>query len=204
MRRIIIAGIGTDVGKTVVSTILTQLLDAAYWKPVQTGEEDSARVAELLGPSGRIIPSIYSFKIPTSPHRAASLESKTIDPAIIQLPKGQTSLVIESAGGILVPITYKQTTFDVFQSWAASWIIVSRHYLGSINHTLMTLEILKNRGITPLGIIFNGEHACENERAILNISGLSCLARLEPENEITPITIHKYVQQWQHLKTILN
>lgn len=197
MNKMIVAGIGTGAGKTVVSAILTTLFEGDYWKPIECGESDSALLKQWL-PKHVIYPPAYSLKAPLSPHHAARLENIAIEDVI--LPKTTRPLIIESVGGILVPLSNNKTTLDLFQCWNCKWIVVSRHYLGSINHTLMTLETLKKRGIPIAGIIFNGEANPDSEDAILNISQVPCLARLFPEENITSTTIRRYASQWTYLK----
>lgn len=200
---IIVAGIGTDVGKTVVSAILTSLLQGDYWKPIQSGCPDSEQMKDWIDEE-RIHPATYSFQAPLSPHHAARLEDCSIYLDAIVPPKTLRPLIIESVGGILVPLTTTQTSLDLFQTWNCTWIVVSRHYLGSINHTLLTLETLKRRQIAVAGLIFNGAPNPDSEAAILSISQLPLLAKLYPEPEITHKTIQRYAQLWQPLKMQLS
>lgn len=201
MHNIMVAGIGTEVGKTVVSAILAILLKADYWKPIQCGDEensDTAIVKSWLDSSKHIIhPAAYSFKAPLSPHHAASLENNLIKLDSIILPQTTRSLVIESVGGIFVPLTPKILSIELFKSWNCQWIIVSKHYLGSINHTLLTIEALKQRQIPIMGIIFNGEFNPNSETVILENSQLPLLGRLFPESDLNSKTFQKYVKQWQ-------
>jgi len=200
MHKIMVAGIGTDVGKTVVSAILTTLLKGDYWKPIECGDphtSDTAVVTRWIGISHTIHPSTYSLKAPLSPHHAARLENIVIRPDSITLPHTTRPLIIEGAGGIFVPLTLKVLSIDLFKSWDCQWIIVSKHYLGSINHTLLTLEVLKQLHLPVLGIIFNGEKNCDSENAILEISKLPFLGRLLPETYINSKTIQRYAKQWQ-------
>lgn len=183
----IVAGIGTDVGKSVVAAILTTLFEGAYWKPIQCGPEP---MEPLLG-SLPIYPPAYRLKASSSPHQAAK-----IDPAAIVLPKSKRTLIVESCGGLLVPLTPHFTTLDLFSEWSLPWIVVSRHYLGSINHTLLTLEVLKQRKVKILGLIFNGEPDLEKEKAILNLSNVPLLNRLLPEAAICRNTIERYAKLW--------
>lgn len=190
MQRIIVSGIGTDVGKTVVSGILTLLLNGVYWKPIQCGD------AEILSQwVERIHPPAYVLKAPLSPHHAARLENISIQPMFP--PKIDRPLIIEGVGGVLVPLTTQTTTLDLFKSWNCQWVVVSRHYLGSINHTLLTIEVLKMHQIPILGIIFNGEANPETESAILEITQVPLLGRLLPEPEINLTTLKRYVEQWK-------
>lgn len=208
MPRIMVAGIGTDVGKTVVSAILTTLLDGDYWKPIQCGEEehaDTVKMQQWIDTTRHAIHApAYSLKAPLSPHHAARLENTLIDLDSIHLPSTRRTLIIEGVGGILVPLTSKISCIDLFKSWNCEWIVVSKHYLGSINHTLLTLEVLKILGLPILGIIFNGEYNPDSENAILGISQLPVMGRLFPEDNLNREIIQKYASQWQlHFPTWL-
>lgn len=201
MRRIIVTGQGTDVGKTIVSAILTTLLGADYWKPVECGpqqESDTYRIRTLIDPKKhQIYAPAYSLHASLSPHHAARLENKTIDLSCIILPETKRRLVIETAGGIFVPLTSQDLALDLFESWKGQWIIVSRHYVGSINHTLLTIKMLQQRRNPILGIIFNGVPNPDSEQAILTLSQLPFLGRLLPESSITSETIQTYAEQWK-------
>lgn len=203
MHRIMVAGIGTDVGKTIVSAILTTLLNGDYWKPIQCGDEedsDTATVKRWLDSTIYTIhPSAYSLKAPLSPHHAARLENTLIRLDSITLPQTTRPLIIEGVGGIFVPLTRNILSIDLFKSWDCKWVIVSKHYLGSINHTLLTIEVLKKLCLPILGIIFNGENNPDSEAAILKISQLPPLGRLLPEDNLNPQTIQRYAKQWQPL-----
>jgi dethiobiotin synthetase len=203
MHKIMVAGIGTDVGKTIVSAILTTLLKGDYWKPIQCGEEensDTATMKRLIDTTRYSVhPPAYSLKAPLSPHHAARLENISMNLESIALPQTTRPLIIEGVGGILVPLTPKTSSIDLFKSWDCQWIIVSRHYLGNINHTLLTIEVLKKLYLPILGIIFNGEHNPDSESVILEISQVSVLGRLLPEANLNPQTIQRYAKQWQPL-----
>jgi dethiobiotin synthetase len=133
------------------------------------------------------------------------LENISISLDEFKMPKTTRPLVIEGVGGILVPLTLNTLTIDLFQSWKCQWIIVSKHYLGSINHTLLTIESLKQRRIPLLGIIFNGEPNPDSEKAILTVSKLPCLGRLQPEKHLNFQTIQKYAAEWKpHFSPLLD
>lgn len=204
MKKIIVAGIGTGVGKTVVSAILMQMCEGAYWKPVECGDSDTNKILKLLPyAKERIHPSAYTFKAFAAPHLAADKEKQRIDPKKI-IPPQQSPLIIESVGGALVPLNLATMTIDLFKKWGALWVVVSRHYLGSINHTLLTTEILKQHGLNVKGIIFNGAYQRDVEEAILRFSKLPLLGRLLPEKMIDGPTIERYALQWkQQLQQIL-
>lgn len=194
---IIVTGIGTDVGKTIVSAILVQTLEADYWKPIQCGESDAARVQELVrSPKSTFHPEAYLLQHPLSPHYAAKLEGKTIETGRIQLPSCSRTLIIETAGGIYVPLNDQELLIDVFKKWDALWIVVSALYLGCINHTLLTIEALKREGCSILGLIFNGEEPVVEE-AILRFSHLPCLGKLKREENLSPETIQRYANLWK-------
>lgn len=200
MSKIMIAGIGTEVGKTVVSAIIATLLKGDYWKPVQCGDEegsDTALMKKWLGSEHTIFNPAYSLKAPLSPHHAACLENVFIDEKQIHLPQTLRPLIIEGVGGVLVPLNDKTLSIDVFKHWDCKWIIVSKHYLGSINHTLLTLEYLKQQKFPLLGIIFNGSPNLESETVILQTSQLPCLGRLKNETYIDRKIIQRYAGQWQ-------
>jgi dethiobiotin synthetase len=198
MRKIVVAGIGTDVGKTIVSAILTHALNADYWKPVQCGlSKDRDTVESLLEGKRTIHPEALFLKTPRSPHHAAEVEGFEIDLKRIELPKTKRTLIIEGCGGILVPLNLQKVTCDLFAQWECEWVLVSRHYIGSINHTLLTLEVMKNRGLNVRGIIFNGEPCPQTEDAILAFSNQPCIGRIKQEKRWTPKRICDYSTQWK-------
>lgn len=199
-RNIIVAGIGTHVGKTVVSAILTTALKADYWKPIECGDSDTATMQRLLDPTQHILhPPAYSFKIPASPHHAARLEKKIIDLSKIAPPQTERPLIIESVGGLYVPLNLATHTLDLFKKWQAQWIVVSKHYLGSINHTLLTLEALKRNQLPVIGVVLNGRPNRDSEAAIFALSGIPCIGRVLPEIHINRDTIARYAKQWPSL-----
>lgn len=201
MSRILVSGIGTEVGKTIVSAILALRLRADYWKPIQCGPEDDAdtvTVKRWLDSKQHTIHSpAYSFKAPLSPHHAARLENRSILCNTLTPPATQRPLIIESVGGIYVPLTEKMLTIDLFQSWKCPWIIVSKHYLGSINHTLLTIEALQQRHIPLLGIIFNGNPHPDTENVILARTQIPFLGRLLPEPHLNRDILQRYANQWR-------
>lgn len=182
---IVVTGTDTGIGKTVFAAALAGALDGAYWKPVQAGldgETDSAAVARLSGlPPGRIVPEAYRLTTPCSPHRAAEIDGVTIDAAALALP-AVDRLVVEGAGGTLVPLTPDLLFADLFARWQAPVVVVARTSLGTINHSLLTIEALRRRGVPLLGIAFVGEaDASETSiAAIGRIRRLGRLARVEP------------------------
>ncbi len=193
--KIFITGISTDVGKTIASAIITQALEADYWKPVQAGDlndSDSHKIQKYISNNKSILhPNSYALQTPASPHLAAKMDNTTIDLKKIIEPKTKNHLVIEGAGGIFVPLNESDCVIDLIQQ-DYKVIVVSRHYLGSINHTLLTIEALKNRGINIAGIIFNGNENLPSESIILNKTQLLCIGRIEEEPYFDKNVIAEY------------
>lgn len=192
-----VTGTSTDVGKTLVSAILVEALGADYWKPIQAGDldrSDSHRVASLVGPGRVIHPSSYALNTPMSPHAAAALDGIYIDLGEIVPPRTENPLVIEGAGGLLVPLNDRDTIFDLIQP-GYGVVLVSRHYLGSINHTLLSLEKLRQKGAV-VGIVFNGDRHPSTEEIILDKTGVFPLGRLDWEESLDPPTVKKYADRW--------
>ena len=192
-RKFFVTGIDTNVGKTIVSATLTETLKADYWKPIQTGtEHDTPIVQKLISNNQtKFHKEVYCLKEPLSPHAAAKLENKQIDFDSIQLPKTENNLIIEGAGGLLVPLNEKYFVIDLIQKFDAEVILVVKHYLGSINHTMLSIEALRHRNINLLGVIINGEENKLSEEIILQ-AGVRILGRVEQEQNLTPKTIQKY------------
>ena len=182
--KIFITGIGTDVGKTIASAIVTQALEADYWKPIQAGDlnnSDSHKIEKYLSNDKSIIhQNSYALHTPASPHLAAQLDGITIDLKKIIEPKTNNHLVIEGAGGIFVPLNNSDCIIDLIQK-EYKVIVVSRHYLGSINHTLLTFEALKNRKINVSGIIFSGDENKATEEIILSKTKAKFIGRIDNE-----------------------
>ncbi|MDQ4140136.1 MAG: dethiobiotin synthase [Bacteroidota bacterium] len=201
MRNFFVTGIGTDVGKTVVAAILTEALQADYWKPVQSGSldhTDTDTVKELISNQRTTFhPEAYRLQLPASPHQAADAENITLDPNKIQLPKTDNNLVIEGAGGLMVPLNSSFLIVDLIAQLKAEVILVSRNYLGSINHTLLSIECLRQRQIPIMGIVFNGQPNPASEDFILAYSGLTKLPSVLPESEINAATITSYAAQFK-------
>ena len=193
--KLFITGISTDVGKTIVSTIITEALEADYWKPIQAGDLDNSDShfikSKITNQKSIIFPNAYQFNTPASPHLAAELEGITIDLKNIIEPKTTNHLVIEGAGGVFVPLNNTDLVIDLIQP-DYKVIVVSRHYLGSINHTLLTIEALKSRNLKVAGIIFNGNENTATETIILNKTGLKCIGRIENEPYFDPTVIREY------------
>ena len=187
-----VAGIDTDSGKTLVSAILCEAFGFDYWKPIQAGEPKDSDTVKTLVPNVVIHPEAYTLKTPASPHAAAKLDGVTIDPKNIVAPKSKNGLIIEGAGGCLVPLNEKDFVIDLVPLVHADIILVADLYLGSINHTLLTVHLLQSRKYPVKGIIFNGEPNPESERIILQHSQYPCLLRIAKEQHITQETIKRY------------
>lgn len=188
--RIVIAGTDTDVGKTVFAAGLTRALDGCYWKPIQAGlvpETDSDVVRRLSAlPPGRILPEAYRLATPASPHIAAERDGLTIDIARLTPLDTKHPLIIELAGGLAVPLTRKQLQIDVVAQWRAPVILCASTRLGTINHTLLSIEALKRRAIAILGVAFIGEENCDSQRTICEMGGVKHLGRLPHIDPLTP------------------
>ncbi len=210
--KLFITGISTDVGKTIASAIIVESLQADYWKPIQAGDldnSDSHKIKKYISNDGHpersrrtvIHENSYKLNTPASPHFAAEMDGITIDLKNIKEPnpdsyRDENHLVIEGAGGIFVPINDMDCVIDLIQK-DYKVIVVSRHYLGSINHTLLTIEALKNRKINIAGIIFSGDDSDSyrnkaSEAIILNKSGINCIGRIEQEPYFDQNVIKEY------------
>ena len=199
MKRIFITGIGTNIGKTVVSAIITEYLKADYWKPIQSGDlmdSDTMKVKKLISNDQSVFhPEKYRLTQPLSPHAAAKRDGIAIELNDFKLPETQNHLVIEGAGGLMVPLNNEVLIADLIQHLNVGVLLVSQNYLGSINHTLLTIQELKRRNIEILGIVFNGEPTPETEDFIVQYSGLPIVLRIQDEPSIDQETILKYVQK---------
>jgi len=199
--KLFITGIGTDVGKTIVSAILTEALEADYWKPIQAGEletGDSHTVASLISNSRTVIhPNAYALKTPMSPHAAANIDGVVIDLKKIKAPETKNSLIVEGAGGLLVPLNDMQTVLDLIQP-DYKVIVVSRHYLGSINHTLMTIQLLQQKGF-DVSVLFNGAENKTTESIIEKMTGVIVLGRIDDEPYFDKNVVKEYAEQFKEL-----
>ena len=190
-----VTAIGTDSGKTLVSAILCKALNADYWKPVQAGFPRDADTIKGLIPDCTIHPESYLLNTPASPHAAAKIDGIEISLEKMLLPKTNNSLIIEGAGGCLVPLNDKDFVIDIAQKFNSPIILVANLYLGSINHTLLTVELLKQRKLPVAGIIFNGKSNPESERIILRHSGYKTIWHVKDEPEINSETIASYAEK---------
>lgn len=189
-----ITGIGTGIGKTIVSAIITEKLEADYWKPIQSGDlaqSDSLIIESLIANhKSKIHPEQYRLNHPLSPHLSAKLDGITIDLTKFKLPETNNRLIIEGAGGLMVPLNDQHLIVDLIKKLGHQVILVSQSYLGSINHTLLTINTLQQYQIPIKGIIFNGEPNIESEKYILsygnllNLGNIPVLKTLSRENII--------------------
>lgn len=186
----VIAGTDTEVGKTVFAAGLTALLGAAYWKPIQaglSGDTDALSVQRLGGISAdRIVPSAYELKLPASPHIAARHDGIDIRRRNLDLPRVERPLVIETAGGVMVPLSERLLQIDLLSEWQKPVIIVARTGLGTINHTLLSLEALRRRRVPVLGVAFVGQAEPEPEATIVRMGRVRRLGRLGRVEPLTP------------------
>jgi dethiobiotin synthetase len=196
MKRIFITGIGTNIGKTVVSAIVTEYLNADYWKPIQSGDlmdSDTMKVKALVSNNKSVFhPEKHRLSQPLSPHAAAKRDGVAIKLEDFTLPETENHLVIEGAGGLMVPLNNEILIADLIQHLDVSVLLVSQNYLGSINHTLLTIKELKRRNIKIIGIVINGESNHETEAFIMQYSNLPIIFRINNESSIDQNTILKY------------
>jgi dethiobiotin synthetase len=186
---IVVTGTDTGIGKTVFAAALAGALDGYYWKPIQSGladETDSDAVRRLSGLAvERILPERYCLRTPASPHLAAEIDGVAIDAERLDPPATPRPLVIEGAGGLLVPLTGEVTYIDVFARWRAPLVLCTRTALGTINHTLLSIEAIRARGIPLLGVAFIGDGNASSEDVIVALGRTRRLGRLPP---LTPLT----------------
>ncbi|RFZ94237.1 dethiobiotin synthase [Mucilaginibacter conchicola] len=191
--KIFVTGIGTGIGKTLISAILVEKLKSDYWKPIQSGDlhdSDTLKVQSLVSNDKTVFhPETYRLTQPYSPHKSAALDGIVIDEKGIIAPETNNTLLIEGAGGLMVPLNDKAMIIDLIAQLKADVILVSQNYLGSINHTLLSVEALKSRGIAIRGIIFNGEENASTEEYIINYTGLKHLGRVPALDDVNKQTI---------------
>lgn len=199
-----ITGIGTDVGKSIASAVVVEALEADYWKPIQSGDldnSDTMKIKKLVSNSKSIFhPECHRLITPASPHLAAKIDGVDIHIDDFELPKTDNHLIIEGAGGILVPINEREETIlDLITYSDAEVILVSRHYLGSINHTLLSINQLKQRNVIIKGIIFIGDENEATESIIQLNSGINVLGRIPMLDPLNQESIKEVAQQFKHL-----
>ncbi|MBC7745452.1 MAG: dethiobiotin synthase [Flavobacterium sp.] len=205
MKHIVVAGIGTEIGKTFISAILVEALEADYWKPVQAGNldcTDTDFIKQHISNQKTVChPEGYRLLAPMSPHAAAKAEGICIDIEKLNIPLTSNYLIIELAGGIMVPLNNKHLNIDLISKWQLPLILVSENYLGSINHTLLSVELLKNKKINIMGIIFNGDSNPATEELIINYTGLPCLAKICKQKMVGKETVSQLAHE---LKNVIN
>lgn len=196
MKALFVTGIGTEVGKTVVSAILTRALLADYWKPIQSGDlsdSDSMKVEKWAAHSQLVIhPERYRLTQPLSPHASAKADNIEIKLENFLLPETPRPLVVEGAGGLFVPLNDNDLMIDLMAKLALPVVLVSRHYLGSINHTLLSIEALKARNIPIAGLVFNGSSLPQTEEAIVRFGGVEPLFCLNHHEKLSGEVIAQY------------
>lgn len=207
--KIFVSGIGTEIGKTLCSAILVNALDADYWKPVQAGncdEPDREFVRKMAqNPAGRFFEERYFLKTPCSPHLAAKIDGVEMQLNDFEIPSTERNLIVEGAGGLLVPINEEHTIIDLIKHLNMPVILISQHYLGSINHTLLSIEALRHRKIPLLGVLFNGGENQISEQIICNLGKVNSLGTVYQIHPITPENIEKEaIRLREQILTTLN
>lgn len=200
---VFVTGIGTEIGKTVVSSVLVEAFGADYWKPVQSGDldyTDSDKVKEWAEGAGVIHPETYRLHTPASPHASARMDQVAIELDRFQLPETDNFLIVEGAGGLWVPLSQNHSMLDLIQHLDLPVVMVSRHYLGSINHTLLSLEALEKRSIPCAALIWNGPATPDTEQIIEQFSGINALLRLEEMPLVSSDTVRGAAMA--HLETL--
>lgn len=197
MKKFFVTGIDTDSGKTLASAILCEALQADYWKPIQAGlPRDTDTVKNLVSnTTSAFHAERYLLQTPASPHAAAKIDNVSINLHDFNLPHTKNNLVVEGAGGCLVPINDQHFVIDLIQKLNTQVILVADLYLGSINHTLLTVEAIRSRRLPLFGIIFNGDSNPESERIILQHANTPCLLRIAREATVDQQTVLKYAEQ---------
>jgi dethiobiotin synthetase len=206
MRKLFVTGIGTDVGKTVVSSVLVEALKADYWKPVQTGSffsTDTGKVQKWVSNhESKFHPEGYLLKQYMSPHAAAELEDIEIRLSDLKVPQTENTLIIEGAGGLMVPLNRTEFMIDMIQQFDAEVILVIQNYLGSINHTLLSIDALKNRNLRILGVVFNGPPHQLSQDIIIDYCGLKVLGRINKEKDLNAEVIKSYAKEFEYLQEV--
>lgn len=194
-----VTGIGTEIGKTITSAILTEHLKADYWKPIQSGDlhqSDTIKVKSLVSnPNTKFHPEAYQLKQPFSPHYSAMLDGVEIDLDSINLPQTSNNLIVEGAGGLMVPLNQQDLIIDLIKKLGLEVILVSKNYLGSINHTLLSVEALKARNIPIKGLIFNGEKNEGTESIIKKMTSLNVITHIPLVADLTQQTVKEIAEK---------
>ena len=193
-----ISGISTEIGKTMVSAIFVKALNAKYWKPVQSGDldySDSMKVKDLSETDpANILPEGFRLKTPLSPHASAAIDGIRIKVSDFKIPEIEGNLIVEGAGGLMVPLNEKELLIDLMEDLKIPVVLVSQYYLGSINHTLLSIEALQQRNIPIAGIVFNGERNESSKQFILDRHPLPVLLEIEQETEFSASTVAHYAK----------
>ncbi len=200
-KKYFITGISTEVGKTIVSAILVEALEADYWKPIQAGDLDNSdtyKVEKLISNSKSVFhKNSYALQTPMSPHAAAAIDNIDIELTKITPPKTNNHLVVEGAGGLLVPLNDTDTILDIIPP-DYTVIVVSRHYLGSINHTLLTVKLLQEKGF-DVALIFSGNEHPSTEEIIKKMTGVPVLGRIDEEPYFDKNVVKDYAEKFQQI-----
>ena len=197
-KSLFITGIDTGIGKTVASAIIREALQADYWKPIQCGDldqSDTLKIKSLSSSQGQFFKERFSLKNPLSPHQAAAKEGVRINLSDFSLPQTKNWLVVEGAGGVLVPLNDTETVLDLIKELKTPAIVVTKNYLGSLNHTLLTISALLSKDIPIAGLIFNGKENPELENFLCKKTGLPHLLSIKEENSLSKNIITKYANQ---------
>ena len=205
-KRIFITGIGTDVGKTLASAILAEAWQADYWKPIQAGNLDQLEtdyVRSMVANTTSVIhPTQVLLKTPCSPHHAAMLDGVNIQPDDLMLPKTKNTLLIEGAGGLMVPLRKDFLILDLIQYWNLPVVVVSRNYLGSINHTLLTLQVLMQANVKILGLVFTDTDNWDSMEYIAGVSQIPVIGHIPHLDEITPKRISEVATRFKKISDL--
>ncbi|MBK0383501.1 dethiobiotin synthase [Pedobacter sp. SD-b] len=192
-----ITGIGTEIGKTMVSACLVEKLKADYWKPIQSGDLDNSdtdKVRNLISNDRSFFhQETYRLTQPFSPHHSANLDHVKIDLNNFKIPETDNNLIIEGAGGLMVPLNDKDLIIDLIKKLDVEVILVSKNYLGSINHTLLSIEALKSRNIKIKGVVFNGDKNPSTENIIIKTTGIEVVANIPQLEKINKLGIKELV-----------
>ncbi len=198
---LIVCGTDTNVGKTLISALLVQGLNGCYWKPIQSGKNevtDTDQLRHILNlPEERIVPETYKFHAPVSPHWAAEREGLVVDPNKLRIPPSKRFLIVETAGGLMVPLNRKLLQIDQIKKWLLPVVLVARSGLGTLNHTLLSIEALRNREIPLLGILLNGPYHPDNPKTLEQIGNVPLIGELPHLNEISSASLD---MEWNHRK----
>ena len=202
LHQYIIAGISTEIGKTFISSILTEALEADYWKPVQSGAldfTDTDTVRSLISnPKTVFHPETYRLTESMSPHAAAAIDGVEIELSNFHLPSTKNNLIVELAGGLMVPLNERETNLDLIKKLGLPVILVSQNYLGSINHTLLSIAVLEQQNIPIKGLVFNGMQNISSEDFILKYRDLECLGRVCFEENIDKNVVKKWAKEFRN------